>query len=94
MSARSRPVAVPDLDESDDDGLTRAQLRAVAALERALGRCAAAGVAICGMDRDLIAYDAERLRAASDDVHEAQRMLAGESVLVEDHGAYRESGGW
>ena len=82
--------------------MDKEQEAAIRSLERALGRCAKAGVALCGMDQDLIAYDAAVLEAGNEnrgsghDLYESQRRLndAGESITVEDHGAYRESGGW
>lgn len=78
------------------------QVASIRRLESALRSCQENGIALCGMDDKLYAYDAERLEAANEnqgdgrDLYEAQRRLSDtdHAVTVNDHGAYRESGGW
>lgn len=98
------------VDRRTASDLTVAQERAVASLERALARCAKAGVAICGMDGDLIAYradDFDRLRdeqptgvnarGTSFSAYDVQSFLnnvAHTARPINDHGTYRDSGGW
>lgn len=85
--------------------LNAAQTRAVDGLEEALRRVANAGVWICGMDDNLLAYRKVDLVAATawrearhdseqGGIYEAQRDLRDVVRQIDDHGAYRESGGW
>jgi hypothetical protein len=74
----------------------RSQLAAIDNLELALARCAMKGVALVGMDDQLLAFDAaELLKVREDprgDHHEGYRRIG--SILVKDSGAYVDSGGW
>jgi len=70
------------------DDLTKEQLSAIKSLERALKKVANAGIGLYGMDDSLLAYigdgngDAYGLTRSGDD-----------SIEVENHGAYIDSGG-
>jgi hypothetical protein len=89
---------------------TREQTLALAQLERAFAAAKKAGIAICGMDTDLIAYPSRSLAAALriaearpnlhtsglGGLYEAQRILCdrGRDRTVNTHKVYRDSGGW
>jgi hypothetical protein len=81
------------------------QVRAVRVLEAALAACAGQGVALFGMDDELLAYSRAKLvtagyfgkRAAGERlVTRACREVLEktEHESVNDHGAYVDSGGW
>lgn len=85
-----------------NDHWTAAQLRALKQLERAFATAKRAGIAICGMDDSLLAYRARELdreyRSNGMNLYEAQNELCnhrdGEVHSLDDHGIYRDSGGW
>lgn len=76
------------------------QKAAIRKLETALAACAGAGVTLCGMDDRLIAYPTDLMNearaAGAPSAYEEQRYCSerGEDLPVDDHGAYRDSGGW
>lgn len=79
--------------------LTQRQRDIIDRLERALYAANKAGIAICGMDSELLAYradDFDRL-AEETSTYDAQDTLQNESktgISIEHNGAYRDSGGW
>lgn len=76
-----------------------AQARAIGAIERAFAQAERAGLAVCGMDNDLLVYRADDLDAIEREcgsLYDAQRTLmdAGFNLTIETGGVYRDSGGW
>lgn len=74
------------------------QKRAIAGLNRALAAAHKAGLVLCGMDSELIAYNGRALTAVEDagnDLYYSQKALQGtDDCVVLTAAAYRESGGW
>jgi hypothetical protein len=72
------------------------QAKARRALERAFKRCKSAGFVFCGMDNDLLSYDAEefmRLSNTGMSPYDIQGEMQG-GDRVETHETYIDSGGW
>lgn len=71
-----------------DRDLTYEQLAAVKALERALKRCAAEGVALFGMDDNILALPKAAL--SGDDDHD---LYCEHGIAIDHGGSYVDSGG-
>ncbi len=75
--------------------MNKIQDKALVNLSKAFGICKKAGISLCGMDDNLLAYDAEDMREAmmNQSIYEAQREL-GQGEPVNHHHCYLDSGGW
>lgn len=82
--------------EQEIKAMNDEQRKAIRSLERALKKCADAGISLMGMDSSLFAYDKTELDDAERELgclYEAQ-CACGQGETVTDHGAYVDSGGW
>ena len=78
--------------------LTPAQIRVVRSLNAALVKARCAGLAICGMDRNLLVYNGR----AFDDLEDSGKFESayeiqiemGQGIELDAGGVYRDSGGW
>jgi len=94
------PDHVPDRDLAVDPELTAAQISALASLNRALAKCRAAHLILCGMDNSLLAYNGykfDELDSHLPSAYDVQLALdqgGAPDAKVHAEGVYRESGGW
>jgi hypothetical protein len=91
---------LPDRNLSVDPELTPAQIIALNSLNRALAKCRAAHLVLCGMDDTLLAYNGykfDELNEQLPDAYEVQLALdqgGSPDAKVHAAGVYLESGGW
>lgn len=76
--------------------MTNEQRAALRSLERALKKCAEAGLVLQGMDGTLLICDKQALmdNGYNEDPVAAMKATDDETETVQDHGAYLDSGGW
>lgn len=77
--------------------MTDQQTKAIRSLERALKKCAEAGLLLFGMDDNLLAVTREDYEAAGGYAQSFEALGALQErgmVTVKDGGAYTDSGGW
>jgi len=81
---------------NDLEDFSPTQQAAINSLNRALSKAKSAGLALCGMDNSLLAYDGQDLDDAYDqtgDLYAAQ-LACGQGMPLSAGGVYRDSGGW
>lgn len=78
----------------DEPTLTVSQWKAVERLEKAFAACVKAGVVFIGMDRDMYCYDAKRFDKLEGMADPFSPRWPEQSIKIDTHGAYKDSGGW